>query len=140
MARAVLSFIGELLPRALILVARGNELIADRACGISCSEGDGIDEPLGFQIPLDKPSLLLQAIRSGNIYCGPCADEVVELYLYRKIGAPTDSTVLLLPVKRQGKTLFLVYADFGTQEEKQLPVELLDMLAEQASLGVDALH
>jgi hypothetical protein len=139
-ARAVLSFIGELLPRALILVARGNELIADRACGISCSAGDGIDEPLGFQIPLDRPSLLQQAIASGSLYCGPCADEVVELSLYRKIGAPADSTVLLLPVKRHGKPLFLIYADFGTREQKQLPVELLDMLAEQAGLRVDALH
>jgi len=139
-ARAVLGFIGELLPRALILVARGDELIADRACGVKSTFGDGVDEPLGFRIPLGQPSLLQQAIRSGRIYCGPSADEVLDVYLYRKIGAPTDSTVLLLPVKRHDKILFMIYADFATQEKQPVPVELLDMLTEQAAKAMEALH
>jgi len=139
-ARAAMAFAGELLPRALILVVRGDELVVDRACGVKSNFGDGVDEPLGFRIPLGQPSLLQQAIRSGRIYCGPCADEVLEVYLYRKIGAPTDSAVLLLPVKRHDKTLFMIYADFGTQEKQPVPVELLDMLAEQAAKTMEALH
>jgi hypothetical protein len=139
-ARSVLQFVNEILPRALILVARGNEAVADRARGIKTSFGDGIDEPLGFHIPLNQPSLLQQALSSGRIYCGPCADEILNTYLYRKIGAPSDASILLLPVKRHNKTLFLVYADFGTQEHQPVPVELLDMLAEQATLRVEAIH
>jgi len=139
-ARAVMEFIGGLLPRAMILVARGDELIVDRASGVSSQFGDGVDEPLGFRLPLGQPSLLQQAMRSARIYCGPCADEVIDVYLYRKIGAPADSTVLLLPVKRQGKPLFMIYADFGRGEKQSVPVELLDMLAEQASVAIEALH
>jgi len=139
-ARAVMEFIGELLPRSIILVARNDELVADRASGVTSQFGDGVDEPLGFRLPLGQPSLLQQAMRSARIYCGPCADEVIEVYLYRKIGAPFDSTVLLLPVKRHDKVLFMIYADFASNEKQQVPVELLDMLAEQASMAIEALH
>jgi len=139
-ARSVLQFVNELLPRALILVARDNEAIADRACGIQTSFGNGVDEPLGFHIPLGQPSLLQQALRTGRIYCGPCADDIIDTYLYRKIGAPSDASVLILPVKRHNKTLFLIYADFGKQELQPVPVELLDMLAEQATLRMETIH
>ena len=45
--------------------------------------------------------------------------------------------LLLLPVKRHGKTVFLIYADFGADEPTDVKIELFEMLADQASLALE---
>lgn len=131
-ATAVLQFVGEFFERSLTLVVRPGALVAEKGIGIWAGREQGVVPPLGFRIPLDTPSMLQQAVASGRLYFGPCADGVLSGQLYARIGPPAEAMALLLPVRQAGKSVFLTYADFGRQKAGSIPLELVEMLADQA--------
>lgn len=123
-----------LLPRALTLIVREGELIAERGIGIRGSEEEGASPPLRFKIPLTRPSLFTEVIEKGSAFFGETADEEVKEHLFRAIGAPLHPTVLLLPLRCFGRTISLTYGDFGAGEPSSVPVDLLEVLAGQGGL------
>jgi hypothetical protein len=131
-----LQFIATIFDRALILVVRPDGLVAEKSIGIAQARQDGIARALGFEVLLEESSLLQQAAKSGELYCGP-TDAAVKAQLQDKFGAPTDTTILLLPVKRFGRALFMIYADFGSVEKIEVPVEILEMMVDQVAESLE---
>jgi hypothetical protein len=136
-ALVVLEYVAEIFERSVTLVVRGEEVIVERGIGVQGSREKGVTPPFGIRVPLADSSLVLQAIRSGNIYLGPGSDPALQNHFFSRTGAPAGETILLMPVKCFGKTLFLTLADFGAQETRSAPVELLEMLTGQASLALE---
>lgn len=138
LALAQLGYVGETLPRALTLVVRGGELIAEKGIGIR-GEQERTAAPLpGFRIPLGEPSRLREAVESGRLYHGP-ADAMVRGRVFPYIGAPVSEEIVLVPVQGEGRTVFLTFADFGDQPAGKVPVDLLEMLAGQSGQALEQL-
>lgn len=127
-ALAQLQYVAEIFGRALTLIVSKGDLLAERGIGIS---GPEVTAPLKFRLPLARAPLLRQAVQTGQLYLGDGEDEVVKGMLHGQIGAPGASNILLLPVACSGKTVFVTYADFGDRPVAEVPVALLEMLAEQ---------
>ncbi|WP_298267272.1 DUF4388 domain-containing protein [Geobacter sp.] len=126
-----------LFPRTLTLIVREEELIAERGIGVQGGKEEGATPPLRFRIPLTRPSLLAGVIEKGGAFFGETADEVVKEHLFRAIGAPLHPSVLLLPLRSFGRTISLTYGDFGGEEPSPVPVDLLEILADQGGLVVE---
>ena len=135
-ADGVLQFVATIFDRALTMVVRPDGLIAEKSIGIAQIREDGIAPALGFKVLLEESSLLQQAAQSGALYCG-LTDAAVKAQLQDKFGAPTDPTILLLPVKRFGRSIFMIYADFGTVAKVEVPVEIMEMMADQVAEALE---
>lgn len=135
-ATAVLKFTANVFERTLTLVFHNGELIAEKSVGIKVAKDQGASGPLGFRIKPDDTSMLGRAVKMANLQYG-MADTGIEKNLFNKIGTPASKSMLLLPIKRHGKTVFLIYADFGSEEPKDVKIELFEMLADQASLALE---
>jgi hypothetical protein len=136
-ALALLQSIAEICERSLTLVLRGTELVAEKSIGIKGGQDRKATPPLGFRIPLTVPSLLRTVIEEGRLFLAPIDDEVLRQYLFKAIGAPRRSTVLLLPLRRFGKTIAVTYGDFGQSEVAPVPADLLEILAGQACMSLE---
>ena len=135
-ATAVLKFVAIIFERSLTLVFHNGELIAEKSVGIKVPKDQGASGPLGFRLQLDDTSMIGRAIKMGNLQYG-IADDNIEKMLYSKFDPPANKSMLLLPVKRHGKAVFLIYADFGDKQPVDVKIELFEMLADQASLALE---
>lgn len=135
-ALAQLRYVSEIFPRALTLVMRGGELIAEKGIGIGSGERE-VSPPLGYRLPLPGESLLKQVVDHGSPYWGPADDPVLKTHLFSRLGSPAASNVLLLPARAHGRTVFLTLADFGAGEPGDVPVGLLEMLSGESGRALD---
>jgi hypothetical protein len=138
-AQAQLNYVGDVFERALTLVVRQGETIAEKGIGIKTPKVAGAVPVPGIRIPLAESSFLREAVESGCPYRGSEYDDAFKTCLLDRIGAPAGGNILLLPVRSSGKTIFLTYADFGALPERDVPVELLNMLAGQAGQALENL-
>ena len=136
-ARALLEFVAGMFDRALTLIVRDSELIAERSVGVRTGKNHEVSPPLGFRIPLANPSLLRNVIEKGKTYFGIANDEVIREHLFTAIGVPERTTVLLLPIRNHGKTIAITYGDYGNKEISPVNLDLLEILAGQAELVLD---
>ena len=130
-ARGVLSFVAELMPRALVLVVKGNEVVADCGRGLDAN-ADKLSESLGYVVPLDGSTQLQEVVDTGRAYMGELRDAMLKQHLHGKIDAPAADISLLLPVRSRNKTVFVVYADYGRLAAGNVSKGLLEMVAEEA--------
>ena len=134
---AVLSFVSERFERSLTFIAREGELMAERGIGVKADKSEGVTPPMKFSLPLSTPSVFSIAVERGEVFYGECDDEVLKESLFKEIGAAKSSTLLLLPMKRRGKTIALTYADFGQKEPALVQLEELEIFASQAGLVLE---
>lgn len=137
-ARNLLECVAGICERSLTLIVRDSELVADKWIGISGGKAGGVEPAPGLRIPLARPSLLCDVIDWGFVHYGPTEDETVRNHLFASIGPPSRPTVLLLPIRRHGKTVALAYGDFGGREPVPLDGGLLEILASQAELVLES--
>ena len=136
-ALALLQFVALIFERSVTLIVRETELVAEKGIGVKAEKSMGATPAMGFRIPLAKPSLLRKVIEEGNIYYGKLDDAVVIEHLFAAIGAPSNSSILLLPLKMKGKTISLTYGDFGGKEPASVKLDLLEILASHAELVLE---
>ena len=136
-ADGVLQFIATIFDRTLTMVVRPAGLFAEKSIGIAQAREEGVAPALGFEVPIGEASLLQQAVKTGTLYCGEIEDAAIKAQLQDKFGAPTDPTILLLPVKRFGRSIFMIYADFGTVAKAEVPVEILEMMTDQVAEALE---
>ncbi|HKL48881.1 MAG TPA: DUF4388 domain-containing protein [Desulfuromonadales bacterium] len=135
-ALAQLRFAAKVFPRALTLVVRKGELVVEKSLGVERTKPGEVAPPMDLHIPFDESSLLSRAVKRGEFYYGPF-DDFIAGQLYARIGAPAAGKMALLPVKCAGRTVFLTYADFGAEQEYEVPEELLKMLADQTGEALE---
>ncbi|MCW8892977.1 MAG: hypothetical protein OQL18_06630, partial [Deltaproteobacteria bacterium] len=57
--------------------------------------------------------------------------------LYPEIGAPVDTTYLLLPLKSNDRTITITYADFGQKQAAQVSLDFLEFFVGQAGIAME---
>ncbi|MDT8316827.1 MAG: DUF4388 domain-containing protein [bacterium] len=134
---AMLSFVSERFERSLTFIVRDGELMAERGIGVKGDKSDGVSSPMKFSLTLSKPSVFSVAVERGEVFYGECEDEVLKGSLFKEIGDAKNSTILLLPMKRRGKTIALTYADFGQKEPALVQLDELVIFASQAGLVLE---
>lgn len=136
-ARTLLECVAGVCERTMTLNVRNAELVADKGIGITGCKEEGIEPAPALRISLAKPSLPRDVIEWGFVHYGPTEDETIRKIIFTVIDPPSSSTVLLLPIKRHGITVAIVYGDFGVAEPVPLDVGLLKILASQAELVLE---
>jgi len=136
-ARILLECVAGICERTLTMSVRNSELVADKEIGVNGGKEEGIGPAPSLRISLAMPSLPRDVIEWGFVHYGPTEDETIRKIIFTVIGPPSSSTVLLLPIKRHGITVALVYGDFGGAEPAPLDVGLLKILAKQAELVLE---
>lgn len=135
---ALLKFIGGIFERSITFIVTNGELIAERGIGIKSDKSTGPTPPLRFKISLSTPSIFQQSIDNLKIVFQPGEDEALAC-LYREMGAPADSKVLVVPITSFGRVIALTYADFGAEPAAPAPTDIIAALAKHASIIFDNL-
>jgi hypothetical protein len=133
----VLQFVSELFDRTLTLIVDKNELIAERNVGVVADREQGPAAPMKFRLPIRKESIFHEMINSGQSFLGKPEDSTFTDLLYPEIGAPTDNTILLLPLKSNDRVITITYADFGHHTEKKVSLDFLEFFVGQAGLAME---
>lgn len=133
----LLQFISLICERTLTLVVGQGRLNPERGVGIKTERSHGPKPVTGFHIPLTPGSIFSKTVDEGHVYYGKCEDAVMQDQLYAAVGAPLRSTVLLVPVQWRGKTIALIYGDFGSREISPVPLDHIELLATQAGIALD---
>ena len=137
LALVLLQAVAAACDRAVTLIVRGTELIAEKAIGVTPGSQRAATGPLGFRIPLAEAPLLREVVNSGAPFFGTAADLALGSQLSATIGAPLRPAVLLLPLQSCGKIISLTYGDFGQREVAPVELELLEILAGLAGLVLE---
>jgi GAF domain-containing protein len=132
----VLATVADLGVRALALVVRGAELVSAGGAGLHQRGSEPAPTP-AIRIPLDQSPLLREVVGTGRCLIAPAADDAVRRALDAAIGAPADPTILLLPLAASGRTVSLIYADFGPGPAAPPPADLLEAIAAQAGTALE---
>lgn len=136
-SRMLLTRLAESLERALTLIVRPGELLAEKGIGIARDKRQGPTPVEHLAIPIAAPGLLRQVLETGQAYYGAGDDQPLREQLFAKIGAPRSATVLLLPIASHGRVLAILYGDFGAGAPTAVPLDLLEILAGQAGLVLE---
>ncbi len=137
-ALILLETVATLFPRALTLVVWDNQLVAERGIGITTPRDAGPGPVMGFKIPLSSGSLFRFILDKGHLFYGKSDDLGLKEHLYPVIGAPEDSTLLLLPLKLGKRVVSMIYADFGKQPAAEVPTVQLEGCAEHAGMAIES--
>jgi hypothetical protein len=134
---ALLQAVAEMFVRSITFIVRASELISEKTIGVYTDETAEQATAPKLKVPLTNGSVFHDVIEQGQIFFGDSEDAVLKKSLFDKIGQPLRPTVLLLPVKIQGKIMALTYADFGMEEPFPVQTDVLEMLACQAGLVLE---
>ncbi|MCK4621231.1 MAG: DUF4388 domain-containing protein [Desulfuromonadales bacterium] len=136
-ALTVLQFVGEFFERSLTLIVDKSDLIAERSLGIMTDKNQGASAAMKFRIPVIDGSIFQNVFKEGTTHYGPSKDGTLEEFLYPEIGAPMESTMLLLPLKSNDRVITLTYADFGNKKIGQVPLDFLEFFISQAGIAME---
>jgi hypothetical protein len=134
---SLLNFTSTIFERSITFVVGSMELIAEKGIGVKGDRRSGPSPALMFKVPLDQPSLLQGPVNNGRIFYGLADDAIVTEHIFKRIGAPYSTSILLLPVTSFGKVIALIYGDFGAKANSQVRLDLLDILARHVGLVLD---
>ncbi|GAM09530.1 hypothetical protein OR1_01810 [Geobacter sp. OR-1] len=133
----ILKFTASIFERSMTFVVGKSELIAERGIGVNRDKNEGASPPMMFRIPIAEQSLFKRVIDNGQLYHGDVIDESISANLYQEIGTPHCSTIVLTPVRSMGRTVALIYGDFGNKPGSPVQIELLEVLAHHAGLVLE---
>ncbi len=133
----VLQFISELFDRTLTLIVDKTDMIAERSVGVVTDKEQGPAAPMKFRVPIRKDSIFRDIIESGNSFFGKTDDTSFADLIYPEIGAPTDATILLLPLKSNDRIITITYADFGSHQARQISLDFLEFFVGQAGIAME---
>ncbi len=134
---ALLKFVSETFERAITFFVRRTEIAGEKAVGVYAEKNAGPTSVTRVKVPLSGSPLLRQVIEEGQLFYGKSDDVGLKNNLFDAIGEPASATIMLLPVRSRGKTVTLVYGDFGTREASSIQCDELEVLANEAGLLVE---
>ena len=134
---ALLRYVSEVCERSITFIVRTEELAGEKAIGVYAEKNAGPTSVTGLKIPLSKPSIFRDVIEKGQFFYAPTTDEVLGKHLFEMIGEPMSQIIILLPVKSAGKTVTLIYGDFGGSKPMPVQRDVLEILAIEAGLAIE---
>jgi len=105
----VLRFTGEVMNRAVLFMIRGGHADGFGQVGLSVSAAD--QKIKGLRVPLDKPSVVSDAVQKKAIYKGPLSEADWNNYLVTHIGEGIPLEVFIAPVIEGDRVIAVVYGD-----------------------------
>ena len=105
----ILRFAGEVLNRAVLFIIREDHADGFGQAGLSISVAD--QRIKGLRVPLDKPSVISDAVHKRMTYKGPLSDTDWNNYLVTHIGEGMPADVFIAPVVEDDKVIAVVYGD-----------------------------
>lgn len=111
-------------------------MTGERAVGVSSEKSTGPTPADRLKIPLSKPSVFRDVLEKGLAYYGESGDEALG-QLFEQIGKPLSPAVVLLPLIRDRKVVAIVYGDFGKKEASPVPLDILEILAQQVGISLE---
>lgn len=137
-AQTLLDFAATLFDRAITFVVGRDELIAEKGVGVRGGTKETPTAPMMFRITLKEPSIFSSVVKNQKLHFGSSADPLLNDILYREITPPANSRFMLAPLLSFGKTMAIIYADFGSSVCRPAPTELMDALCRNAGVVIDA--
>ncbi len=134
---SVLQFIGEIFERTQTLIVDKADLITERSIGVTSDKLQGVASAQKIRFPLNEDSIFKKVVDDGKIFFGHIRDADLEKYLFHEIGAPLESTVLLVPLKSNNRVITLTYADFGNTATKHIPLDFIEFFVGQAGIALE---
>lgn len=134
---ALLQYVSEIFERSVTFIVRPAELAGEKAIGVFAGRNTGPTSVTNLKIPLTKSSVFRDVAEKGRFFYGESYDEVLKNHLFELIGAPLRPAIILLPMKSRGKTVALIYGDFGEKEVTTIQSDLLEILANEAGLVLE---
>jgi len=134
---ALLQSVSEIFERSITFIVDRTELTGEKAIGVYADRNAGPTSVTRLKLTLSKPSVFRDAVEKGAVFYGESYDEVLGKDLFEAIGEPLSPTIILLPMKRRGKTVILTYGDFGGKDAVQVQTDLLEILANEAGLVLE---
>ena len=122
-----------IFPRVLTLAARQEDFVAEKGIGFGGDNGEA-RTLASLCIPLESSSLLRKVADEQRPFYGLLYDSGLSTPLFEALGAAATPKALLFPLHVRGRTLAIIYADFGEAEAQAVPMEQLERLAGQAAL------
>jgi len=126
---AVLQFVGDLFERSLTLIVDRGNLVSERSVGLTIANS--------FKFAIPEDSIFQHVINDGELFFGPLQDSALDQHLFSEIGAPLESSILLLPLQSNNRTITLTYADFGNVASRLVPIEFIEFFAAQAGITLE---
>lgn len=136
-ALELLRFAATIFDRAVTFVVGRDELIAEKGVGVRGGTLESPAPPMMFRIPLKPSSVFSEVVAKQKLHFGLSGDPLLAECLYREISPPANARFMLAPVTSFGKTMALVYADFGSSVCRPAPTELMNALVRHAGLVLD---
>lgn len=134
---AILQSVSELFERSISFFVREAELSGEKAIGVYAEREAGPTSVTRLKVPLSKPSVFRDVVERGQVFYGESSDDVLREHLFEAIGEPLSPAIILLPVKSRGKTVMLIYGDFGGKDASPGQYDLLEILAIEAGLVLE---
>ncbi len=134
---ALLQYVSEIFDRAITFFVGQEELAGEKAIGVYADRDAGPTSVTRLKLPLSKPSVFRDAVENAVVFLGESDDEILRNYLFEAIGEPISPAIMLLPIKRHGKTVILIYGDFGGKEAVPVQSDLLEILATESGLVLE---
>jgi hypothetical protein len=136
----VMRFASEVASRGMLFVVKGGEVCGLGQFGIQLKGTKTNPDQLvrGIKIGLNQGSIFDTVIGSGYPYLGELPEDpwIVDI-LAGVGGVSSDILMFLLPVKCQGKTLFLIYGDNYPENVEMEGLNELVALTNQASVVLE---
>ncbi|BCA78748.1 DUF4388 domain-containing protein [Desulfuromonas sp. AOP6] len=131
--QSLLKTLAGIFPRVLTLAARQEDFVSEKGIGFGGGDREA-RAVVSVCIPLETSSLLRKVADEQRPFYGLLYDGGLSTPLYEALGAATTPKALLFPLHVRGRTLAVIYADFGDTEAQAVPMEQLERLAAQAAL------
>ena len=134
----LLDIVSEVCERTITFV-RKKDFVGVSAKGMDGKKSGAITAAAKLKLPLSQPSIVSEVAEGGDAFLGKSDDSLLKKQIFDEIGVPQSSNVLLLPVQSRGKTVALVYGDFGDEETVSAHSDTLSVIASQAGLVLENL-
>lgn len=134
---SLLKAVSDIFERSITFFVGPEELTGEKAIGVYAEKDAGPTSVTRLKVPLSKPSVFRGVVENSVAFFGESEDKVLRNYLFEAIGEPLSPAIMLLPIKRFGRTAILVYGDFGGKEPVAIQSDLLEILASSSGLVLE---
>ena len=107
----VLRFASELMPRAIILIVRKDDVAGLGQFGLTVTEGSADEYVRSLKIKLNEESVLQDAIDRKVTYKGALTQSKSHQDFVDKLGKEWPSEIFLSPMVCEGRVIALLYGD-----------------------------
>lgn len=127
------------LERGILFVVRHDAFHALVPFGTS--SGGGAPEPereaRGLRIPLEEPSILLDAVERGETVRGTLEETAWNRSLAERLGGEWPAEALAIPATAGGRTLLVLYGDRLPEQRPIGAVPRLERVMAEVGLGIE---